>query len=223
MTTGSQLPLNLRPGSMQADEDFIVTSANRHAANFVDSWPNWPNPIAILAGPIGVGKSLLASIWAQNSGAISLSAEDNAPERSQVIRNVLIEDIEPAQFDETALFHLINTVRSNHGHLLMTSRYWPGSWQMSLPDLKSRMGLAHVIEMGEPDDDLLHGVLAKLFAELQVEVDKAVIDYLVLRMERSLGCAQNLVATLNELSMAQKRPMTKPLAAEALRRLGLQE
>ena len=79
------------------------------------------------------------------------------------------------------------------------------------------------LEMGEPDDELLRGVLVKLFADIQVEVDAAVIDYLVLRMERSLNCASQLVATLDDLSMAQKRAITKPLAAEALRRLGLQE
>lgn len=218
-----QLPLNLRPSSGEVVDDFIVTTANRQAAQFVASWPDWPNPIAILAGPIGVGKSHLATLWMQQSGAAPVSISGDEASHLPGVQNAVVEDIEPGKFDETALFHLINAVRANNGHLLLTSRSWPGNWQIELPDLRSRMRLAHLIEMGEPDDELLRGVLVKLFADIQVDVDATVIEYLVLRMERSLNCATQLVATLDDLSMAQKRAITKPLAAEALRRLGLQE
>ena len=116
-----------------------------------------------------------------------------------------------------------NQIRSNHSNLLITSRTWPGEWRLQLPDLQSRMKLAQLIELHEPDDALLTGVLSKLFSDRQIQVEFPVVQYLVLRMERSLACAQGLVDALDTLSMSHKRAITKPLAAIALRQLGLQD
>ena len=223
MSKQVQLPLDLPLEAGRGIDDLVVSHVNRDAVDFIESWPDWPVPIVILAGPIGVGKSHLAAIWADISNAIMLPPTGDLNLPSDQPPNVVVEDIGPGNFDETALFHLINSVRSNKGSLLLTSRYWPGNWGMELPDLTSRMKLARLIELNEPDDQFLVAVMTKLFADRQLDVDGAVIDYLVLRMERSLACAQNLVETLDELSMAQQRSITKPLAAEALRKLGLQE
>jgi chromosomal replication initiation ATPase DnaA len=216
-----QLPLDLPLRAAQGLEDLVISSANREAVGFVESWPDWPNPIVVLAGPVGAGKSHLATIWKQLSGATRLMPEMGML-LPTVTANVVVEDIEAGNFDQAALFHLINNVRAHGGHLLLTSRVWPGNWGLDLADLQSRMKLAHLIELGEPDDDLLRGVLTKLFSDRQIEVDPTVVDFLVLRMERSLACAQNLVGQLDKSSMAQKRAITKPLAASALRQLELQ-
>ena len=71
-------------------------------------------------------------------------------------------------------------------------------------------------------DALLKGVLMKLFADRQLMVEPSVVDYLTVRMERSLSAAQEMVDTIDTLSLASKRKVTKPLAAEAMRELGLQ-
>ncbi len=223
MSSNVQLPLGLPTNIGQGVEDLIVSPVNRDAVTFIHSWPDWPVPIVILAGPVGAGKSHLAAVWANMAKAIQLPAADELKLPAQSGANVVVEDIGPGFFDETALFHLINEVRAHGGNLLLTSRTWPGNWGMQLPDLISRMNLARLIELNEPDDELLQGVMAKLFADLQIEVDGPVIEYMVLRMERSLACAQQLVTTLDGLSMAQKRAITKPLAAQALRQLGVQE
>ncbi|MEP1205956.1 MAG: hypothetical protein ABJM29_04880 [Rhizobiaceae bacterium] len=224
MSNPDQLPLGLALNAGQGIDDLVVSHVNRDAVTFINSWPNWPVPIVILAGPVGVGKSHLAAIWAERAAAATLQPSgDLAPEPEDSGANFVVEDIGPGNFDETALFHLINNVRAHGGNLLLTSRTWPGNWGMELPDLTSRMKLARLIELSEPDDLLLRGVMTKLFADRQLDVDGTVIDYMVLRMERSLACAQDLVTRLDDLSMAQKRAITKPLAAEALRQLGLQE
>ena len=67
----------------------------------------------------------------------------------------------------------------------------------------------------------MKGVLLKLFADRQLIVDAHVLHYLAVRMERSLATAQTLVSELDRLSLSRKRAITRPLAGEALRELGL--
>lgn len=204
----------------QAREDIVESPSNEHALAFLDSWPQWPTRIAILAGPTGSGKSHLANVWANRSGAKFLSAQSDDPDNPD-LRYVIVEDVAQGSFGEAWLFHLINTLRANDGDLLLTSRRWPSDWGIALPDLKSRLKTAHLMEIAEPDDVLLTGVLMKLFADRQLDVGIGVIEYLVVRIERSLASAQAMVERLDELSLATKRPVTKPLVAEALKSLGL--
>jgi chromosomal replication initiation ATPase DnaA len=76
--------------------------------------------------------------------------------------------------------------------------------------------MATLAELHEPDADLLRQVLVKLFADRQLTVDKVVIDYLLVRMERSLSAALALVAALDREALATARPITRPLAARIL-------
>jgi chromosomal replication initiation ATPase DnaA len=59
-------------------------------------------------------------------------------------------------------------------------------------------------------------VLVKLFFDRQLSVEPAVIEYLNLRMERSMAAASRLVAAIDRLALAMHRKVTRPLAAEAL-------
>ena len=218
-----QLPLHLPQEAARARDDLIVTSSNQRAVSYLDRWPSWPNPVTILTGPAGSGKSHLAHIWATHANAAFLHT---SPDGSGVVPqsgNFVVEDIAQAKFGENWLFHLINASRASGSSLLLTSRRWPADWGVVLADLASRIKLAHTINLHEPDDDLLRGVLVKLFSDRQLQVDKSLIDYLVSRMERSLASAQVLVEEIDQLSLSQMRPVTKPLAAQALRHAGLQE
>ena len=82
-----------------------------------------------------------------------------------------------------------------------------------IPDLVSRLRAAQPAVLAAPDDALLRRVLAKLFADRQVTVDPGVIDFLALRMERSLEAAGLLVEHLDRAALAQGAPISKRLAA----------
>ncbi len=218
-----QLPLDLSVGAARDRGDLIVTQSNRQAVEFLESWPDWPSQIVVLAGPTGAGKTHLAHIWASRCNAKIFSTEHLGSISQGDPCNIVLEDVSADSLDETGLFHLINTVKSTHHYLLIASRYWPGDWDVQLPDLSSRIKTSTLLELHEPDDPLLLGVLAKLFSDRQLQVEPAVLEYLVLRMERSLASAQALVEQLDRMSLMQKRAVTKPLAAQALRELGLQD
>src|SRR5690606_14168298 len=157
-----------------------------------------PAPVAVLAGPAGAGKSHLAAVWQEASGATVLSPARLGPQAAEVAARgpVLIDDVDAAAIDETGLFHLINAVRQAGTSLLMTSRRFPAAWGVALPDLVSRLKAAAMVEIHEPDDMLLAAVTTKLFADRQVEVEPHVVQFLVRRIERSLSSAIDAVARL---------------------------
>jgi chromosomal replication initiation ATPase DnaA len=102
---------------------------------------------------------------------------------------------------------------------MMTSRLWPMSWPVELPDLLSRLKAATVVEIGKPDEELLSQVIVKLFADRQLYIDDKLILYVVSRMERSLNAAQTIVDRLDRLALARGTRITRALAAEVLNEL----
>lgn len=214
-----QMSFDLPVQAAMSIEDFIVDEANRNAFEIVTNWPKWPSNIIVLAGPVGCGKSHLSAIYVSLSSSIELNGEilPKAEDlRHLADRPILIEDIHKAKLDETRLFHLLNHIREQGSSLLITSRTWPESWTLELPDLRSRLRAAHPLELNEPSDTLLKRVLVKLFADRQLSVEERVLDYLLVRMERSLSAAGDLVELLDRLSLERSRPITRQLASEII-------
>ena len=215
--TAEQLPLAFEHDPATGRDDLLVAGPVDAAVAMIDAWPHWPSPVVVIAGPVGSGKSHLAAIWRERAGAEIVAATPGAGAEQAAERGpVLIEDADRAGFDDRTLFHVINTVRQ-HGHtLLMTSRLWPMSWPVELPDLRSRLKAATVVEIGEPDDELLSQVIVKLFADRQLFVDDRLVAYMVARMERSLEAAQTLVERLDRLALSRGSRITRTLARQVL-------
>lgn len=216
-----QLPLAFSHQTATGREDLLVAAPLDAAVSIVDEWPRWPSPVVILAGPPGSGKSHLASIWKNTSGANEITPQ-KGKDAARVAENgpVLFEDADRNGFDDTELFHVINSVRENGTSLLITTRQWPAAWPVTLPDLRSRLKAATVVEIGEPDEDLLAQVLMKLFADRQLYMDDKLVSYIVARMERSLDTAQSLVERLDRLALSRGTRISRALAAEVLTDMG---
>ncbi|NBN62265.1 hypothetical protein GWI72_06580 [Microvirga tunisiensis] len=219
--TPRQLPLILPHEQALGRDDYLVGQANRAALEMIESWPSWPAPVTILAGPVGSGKTHLVEIWRRLSGATVLEARalTEAAVADLVAAGPVALENAHRGVDETALFHLINAARQAGVSLLVTSRTWPAAWNLTLPDLVSRLRAATPVEIAEPDDDLLRRVLVKLFADRQVMIDPSVVDYLVVRMERSLGVAGRVVEALDAEALAGGCRITRSLAGRVLERL----
>lgn len=213
-----QLPLDLAHGEGRTRDDLVVTPANEQALGLVERWPEWVSPVALLAGPQGSGKSHLAEIWLGESGALRVEPGNIGAEIVELARErpILVDDADRPELDQRGLFHLINAVKQSHSHLLLTARRFPSSWGVEIPDLLSRLRAAQIVEIAEPDDMLLTGVLMKLFADRQVVVDPHVIQYITRRMERSLSSARHLVDLLDRTALERKSRITRPLASEVL-------
>lgn len=215
----SQLVLDLPHVPALGGEDFLVSASNETALKLVVSWPRWANPICIIMGPEGSGKTHLVNVWRARSGAVAYPATDMAKAVRAALAEpapIAIEDIDAGSFDEHAAFHLLNLARERRFDILVTGRAAPGLWDIALPDLRSRLRSAALVSIAEPDDTLLRAVLVKLFADRQLTVSPEIIDYIMTRMERSMAAAALIVAAIDKAALAERKAITRPLAAKVL-------
>lgn len=173
-----------------------------------------------MVGPEGSGKSHLAAIWAEVSGARILSAKllsiTDLP-AAFVTGAVVLEDLEFAGLDERSLFHFLNLAREQGAFVLITSRSPLPTFPVTIRDLASRMRALPSVTLASPDDVLLRALIVKLASDRQITVDEALVNYLANRIERSFAAARVAVYRLDEEAMRQRRPVTRALAAELFR------
>lgn len=220
----AQLPLDLGHLPALGREDFLVAASNQGAVQWLERWPNWPQAALALYGPAGAGKTHLAHVFAARvraTGAAPALIEpaslriDIVPALIGAAHAVIVDDANRAS--ERALLHLYNLLVERRGHLLIVAQPPPSRWPIALPDLRSRLLAAPAVPLSPPDDALLGAVLIKLFADRQVTVAADVIAYLVPRIERSFAAARATATALDAAALAEKRPITVPLARSVLR------
>lgn len=218
--TPRQLALDLPHETSFAREDFLQGSSNAAALALVKSWPDWPARTVALVGPEGSGKSHLAAIWANLSGARFLSARalgiTHLP-AALATSALVVEDLGAEQLEERALFHLLNLAREYEAYVLITARTAPAECRTSLADLASRLRALPSVRLTSPDDALMRAVLVKLFADRQLQVDESLVGYLTTHLERSFAAARAAVDTLDREALRRKRRLTRALAAEVIR------
>src|SRR6201996_817855 len=215
-----QLALALPHAESFGREDFLEGPANAAALGLIENWPDWPNRVMLLAGPEGSGKSHLAAIWAEAAGARSTSAHalTAAAIPGELATGALVvEDLKASEFDERALFHLLNLAREDAAYVLITARQSPSALPIELRDLRSRLRAIPVVSLLPPDDQLLRALIVKFCADRQLAVDETVVNFVANRIERSFAAARQAVALLDTEALRLGRPVTRALAAELLR------
>ncbi len=215
-----QLALALPHAESLARDNFLEGPANAAGIALVDAWPEWTSQTMLVVGPEGSGKSHLAAIWAEQAGARSITAHlltaADVP-GALATGALVVEDLRARQFDEQALFHLLNLAREDGAYVLITARTPPSAFEVELRDLRSRLRALPLVNLQEPDDVLLRALIVKYCADRQMAVDEAVVSYLTSRIERSYAAARKAVALLDSEALRQGRPVTRALAVELLR------
>jgi chromosomal replication initiation ATPase DnaA len=216
-----QLAFALPHAESLTRDNFLEGPANAQGLALIDCWPGWPNRIMLLVGPEGSGKSHLGAIWAEQSGARSTTAHAMtaaAVPGALATGALVVEDLRPSDFDERALFHLMNMAREDQAFVLITARTPPSSFEVELCDLRSRLRAVPVVSLLPPDDALFRALIVKYCADRQLSIDEAVVGYLATRIERSYAAARHAVELLDTEALRQGRPVTRALAAEVLRK-----
>ena len=215
-----QLAFSLPHAESLSRDNFLEGPVNAAGLALIDAWPEWPNRIMWLAGPEGSGKSHLAAIWAEASGARSTTANGLTAEAvptALATGALVVEDAKAGEFDERALFHLMNMAREDGAYVLFTGRGAPASLEIELADLRSRLRAVPFVSLLPPDDQLFRGLIVKFCADRQLAVDESVVSYLATRLERSSAAARRAVDLLDSEALRLGRPVTRALAAELLR------
>lgn len=157
-----RLPLGLPEAS---ETDFLVSDSNARAIHQLEHWATWPVMAALLIGPRKSGRSLLARVFAAKTGA------------------AIIDDAERA--DETEIFHAWNRAQGERRPLLIIADAAPPVWDVTLPDLRSRLAASPLLEIGPPDDALIPLLLERAFTRHLLHAAPNVIAWIAARIERS--------------------------------------
>lgn len=208
-------------------DTFLVADSNAEAVALIDGFAAWQQPVQWIYGPSGSGKSHLAAVLANQLSALVLAAP--ALQGEPHIENILAGDTEADLLiidaldglsggGEEALFHLLNQARHGGVPLLLLSRAPAARLDVGLPDLASRLKAVPAVALGPPCDDLVAGLIGKLFADRQVKPEPRVIDYLLPRIDRDYQAMGRLVAAIDAAALATQRAVTVPLVTKVLAR-----
>jgi len=205
----AQLVLPLGHHDAMNRADFIAAPGNERALAYIDAFPAWSAPAAVLYGPPASGKTHLARIWAEKAGAALVEARDLAavPDGAMVVENV-----DDGIGDERSLFVLLE----RGGPLLLTAHGPPSSWEASIPDLKSRFAALVAFGLGAPDEALLMALAVKLFADRQLLVPENVVFHLVQQLERSPASLRDFIARADTAALESQKPINLQLIRELM-------
>lgn len=212
-----QLVFDLPHRQALGRDDFLVTASNSAAVELIDQWPNWPSYAALIVGPPGSGKSHLTEVWRQKSHAALVKASAlDLPKIPEILSSQTLAVEIDSKFDERAFFHLLNLARQQGCQLLLTAQNGPFQWRLKIPDLLSRLMALPAVAILAPDDELLRGVVLKLCADRQIPIDEPTLNYMLLRMPRSLQSARDIVAAIDHQALAERAEITRPFVARVL-------
>lgn len=187
------LPLDeLRGG---ASSSLIITPSNATAFAGLGSAANWPRHCAILVGPARSGKSLMARYFGGQGGTVIDDAETNAAE---------------------TLFNAWNRAQESAVPLLLISRWLPADWNIALPDLKSRLGSALLLEISAPDDEMIEQLLQKQLADRGAAITMDALSYVKRRIERSYAAIESFARAANAMALAENAPVNLTLVKKVL-------
>lgn len=188
------LPLDeLRSG---ASSSLIVTDSNAGVLVSLGNVAAWPGRCAILTGPPRSGKSLMARYFAMQAAG------------------TVIDDADAA--GEEMLFNAWNRAQESGVPLLLISRWRPADWAISLPDLRSRLAAATLLEIGPPDDELIEQLIQKHLTDRGAAISVDALSYLKRRVERSYVAIESFARAANALALAENAAVNLSLVKRVL-------
>ena len=200
-------------------EDFYVSSSNKEAYDFINSWPNWIKRISNIFGPSGSGKTHLSSILEKKTTTLNVDSESLNDEifiKFKTKEALIIENLNE-NVHEKILFSLWNTAMQDNKYLLITSIKPISQMKFNLPDLKSRASNCVIIGINLPSDDLISVILSKNFSDKQIKYKKAHIDYIIKRIDRSYEKISKFISTIDQYSLKKGEPFGLKLVKEVLK------
>lgn len=187
------LPLDeLRSG---ASASLIITECNASAFAGLSSAAGWAKRCAILTGPARSGKTLMARYFSGQNGTV-------------------IDEAEAAPAE--TLFNAWNRSQESGVPLLLISRWQPAEWNISLPDLHSRLGAALLLDIAPPDDEMIEQLLQKQLADRGAAISMDALSYVKRRIERSFAAIEKFARSANAMALAENAPVNLTLVKKVL-------
>jgi DnaA family protein len=127
-----------------------------------------------------------------------------------------LEAIAGRAADEEAIFHFHNRARAGGTTVLYAANTGSAALGITLPDLETRLGQCTRLTLAPLDEAGRREVLRQRAARRGLELEDAVLDYLMRRVERDLGSLTALLDRLDRASLAAQRRITIPFLKQHL-------
>ncbi len=200
-------------------EDFYVSSSNKDAYDFIDSWPKWVKRIVNIYGPSGSGKTHIASLLKNKTSCLTIAANEITNKiffKFKTKEALIIENISE-KISENLLFSLWNLAIQDNKYILITSARPINIYKFKLPDLRSRVGSCIRIGIDLPNDELIGVIIAKNFSDQQINIEKKQIEYIIKRIDRSYEKISKFISVLDKYSLKKGSPISLKLIKEVLK------
>lgn len=191
-----QIALPLDWPQAQDDSRFILSEANERAFEHFRSWSLWPVRATMLTGPRRSGRSLLARAFVARVGGRLFDGAE--------------------QHDEEQLFHAWNAAQEDGHPLVMIVDEVPPTWEIALPDLRTRLAITPIARIEQPDDGLFQSIIRLLFADRGLHVPNDALKFVSERVERSYFMAERVVEAIDRFAIAERARLTLPTIRRAL-------
>ncbi len=198
-------------------KEFFVTEKNIFAYDFINKWPNWEQQFVYIYGPIKCGKTSIAKLWKEKCNAIYVSIEnfDKLLPKDLDIdyiknNNWILDDVDKLINNEndyisTKILNLINIMKDNaNACLLMTATNAPKYIGCDLEDLTSRLSSSIVLEISNPDQELIYKIIDKYLNDRNIYLSKRNLKYISDRVERSYESALKIAQKIDLHSLETK-------------------
>ncbi|USO01292.1 MAG: hypothetical protein H6849_04340 [Alphaproteobacteria bacterium] len=211
-----QYTLSFRENDSYALSDYCITERNQFIWHTLQNTQEWSSHCVYLRASRGGGKTHLANIFTDtHHGTLYSGADLTSLPSIDTSAYVCIDNVERVR-DPEVLFHMYNKIKEMNARLLVTSTTSVADFPHLLPDLLSRLRSSHIITMPEPDEILMRGILLKRFADMQWHVKAEVLDYVIVRINRTYEAIDQIISALTFCVEEQHRNITLPVIRSVL-------
>ena len=188
------------------DEDFYVSSSNKHIFDLLNKWPKWEKNFLNISGEKFSGKSHLTNIFLKKYKGIKLEAKslnNQILKEIKIHQNIVLENLDK-DIEEKLFFTFLNIIDQDNKYLIVTSKQQIVNIEFNLEDLRSRSKNFLLQNIEKPDDELMFALILKNFSDRQVSIERNLIDYIIKRMYISYSKIFDFIYKIDEMSLKKK-------------------
>ena len=200
------------------DDDFYVSSSNKHIFTLLNQWPRWEKNFLNINGEKFSGKTHLINIFIKKFKGIKFDANllsDKDLKTIKIHENIILENLDK-NINEKLIYSLLNIIDLDNKFIIITSEKPLVEIDSKLDDLRSRTKNFLLQKIEKPDDELMFALILKNLSDRQISIDKKLIDFIIKRIDRSYGKIFDFIYKVDELSLKKKKPIDFKIIKEVL-------
>ena len=200
------------------DDDFYVSSSNKHIFTLINQWPRWEKNFLNISGEKFSGKSHLINLFIKKFKGIKFDANSLTNKDLKTIKvheNIILENLDE-KIDEKLIYSLLNIIDLDNKFIIVTSEKPVVDINFTLIDLRSRTKNFLLQKIEKPDDELMFALILKNLSDRQISIDKKLIDFIIKRIDRSYGKIFDFIYKVDELSLKKKKSIDFKMIKEVL-------